>query len=85
MRYILTIGLLLLTGCCIPKAPIVVDHKVMVTVPCKTILPARPVMPLTDTGKVEDDIFVKSKKALAEIDIRKGYEAQLEAAARSCQ
>lgn len=63
----------------------VVDHNVLVTVPCKVTMPGKPVMPLTDTGDVNDDIFVKTKKALAEIDLRKGYEAQLEAVAKSCE
>jgi hypothetical protein len=63
----------------------VVDHNVQVNVPCKVTMPSKPVMPLTDTGNIKDDIFVKSKKALAEIDLRKGYEAELEAAAGSCK
>lgn len=76
--------LILLSGCgTVPQK--IVDHEVMVSVPCKVTMPAKPVFPLTDTGDVKDDIFVKTKKALAEIDLRAGYEAQLEAVAKSCE
>lgn len=84
MKLITIFAALLLVGCGTTK-PQIVDHNVLVTVPCKVTLPAKPVMPLTDTGDVKDDVFVKTKKALAEIEIRKGYEAQLEAVAQSCE
>lgn len=87
MTKLIYISLLLaLAGCnnLVPNEKIV-DHKVLVTVPCKIMPPLKPVMPLTDMGNKKDDIFVKSKKALAEINLRKGYEAQLEAANESCK
>ena len=68
-----------------PPIQVVVEHKVLVTIPCKVALPTKPSMPLTDSGDMRDDIFIKTKKALAEIDLRKGYEAQLESSARSCE
>ena len=71
-------------GCSSTSIPTIVNHDVMVTVPCNTTLPLKPLMPLTDTGNVSDDIFTKTKKALAEIDIRRGYEAELESIATSC-
>lgn len=64
---------------------ILIPHNVMVEVPCKAPTIEKPVMPLTDTGLVSDNIYIKSQKALAEIDLRKGYEVKLEAAVESCQ
>ena len=74
----------LLCGCLATTGPAVVDHNVIVQVPCNVTMPDKPVFPLTDSGKVEDNIFDKSKKALAEIEDRKAYETKLEAAAQSC-
>ena len=85
MKTIYAVLPVLLLCACGTVPPKVVDHEVLVTVPCKVTMPSKPVMPLTDTGDVKDDIFVKTKKALAEIDLRKGYEAQLEAVAQSCK
>jgi hypothetical protein len=83
-KLILALPLVVLCGCA-QLPPKIVDHNVMVPVPCKVTPPVKPVMPLSDTGSTSDDIFVKVKKALAEIDVRKGYEAELEAAVGSCK
>lgn len=64
---------------------VIVDHKIEVNIPCKIHMPEKPIMPLTDTAKAEDDIFLKTKKALAETELRKGYEDKLEAAAGACK
>jgi hypothetical protein len=86
MKLILSILLVaFLTGCAGLFKQNIVDHDILVTIPCKTVTVTKPVMPLTDNGKETDDIFTKVKKALAEIDIRKGYEAQLEAQVNSCK
>jgi hypothetical protein len=74
----------LLSGCHWFTRTVYVDREVMVTVPCTVQVPQKPVMPLTESGKVTDNIYVKSQKALAENDLRKGYESELEAAAQSC-
>jgi hypothetical protein len=84
-KILFALPVILLCGCASTTPPKIINHDVFITTPCKITLPAKPVMPLTDTGSVNDDIFVKTKKALAEIDIRKGYEAELEAAAGSCK
>lgn len=84
MKLYVMLPILFLYGCTSPL-PKIVNHDVMVTIPCKITMPVKPVMPLTDTGDIKDNIFIKTKKALAELDIRRGYEAQLEAAAGSCQ
>jgi len=82
--YATILSLALLSGCSwIPTH--VVDHDVMVPVPCKVTMPQKPLMPFTDTATVKDNIYVKTQKALAEINVRKGYEAELEAAAGSCK
>ena len=87
MKLIILVSTVFLSGCnwLCPRDQNIVDHNVVVTVPCKINAPQKPVMPLTESGKVEDDIFMKSKKALAEIELRKGYESQLESAIGSCQ
>jgi len=84
MKIFLLVLILALTGCNITQPPNIVEHKVLVTIPCKVTLPSKPVMPLTETGSSDEDLFVKSKKALAEIELRKGYETELEAAANAC-
>lgn len=78
--------ILVLTGCSsfLPNEKIV-DHNVLVTIPCKVTPPVKPVMPFTDGGNKKDNIFVKSKKTLAEIKLRQAYEVQLEAAVESCK
>ena len=83
-KLLIAMAILTLTGCATTDTN-VVDHNVLVSTPCKVTMPAKPLMPLTDTGTTTDDIFVKTKKALAEIDVRKGYESELEAAAGSCK
>ena len=83
---IFILSILFLSGCCTTACkPTVVDRNVMITIPCKISVPEKPAMPLTDSGKQEEDIFNKTKKALAELDIRRGYESELEAAIESCQ
>lgn len=80
---ILLVILLLLQGC--GGGAIVVDEiKVPVAVSCKVNVPTRPVMPLEQAKKDESDIFVIVQKALAEIEIRQGYEIKLEAAIMEC-
>jgi hypothetical protein len=77
------IALSLLVGCAAPKERIV-TNEVIVQVPCKITPPEKPVLPLTDNGSVEDNIFDKTKKALSEIELHKGYELLLEAAISGC-
>lgn len=86
MRTLLVLFLVFISGCSpLPTREVVVDHNVQVNIPCKITPPQKPVMPLTDSGKIEEDIFVKTQKALAELELRKGYEKQLETAVESCQ
>jgi hypothetical protein len=59
--------------------------QVAVPVPCKIIMPSKPVMPLQELSEDESDVFVITQNALAEIELRKGYEVKLEAEAKACQ
>jgi len=79
--------LALSTGCSTTQSSpgSVVKQEVLVSVPCKVNTSEKPAMPLTGTGKVEEDLFSKVKKALAEIDLRISYETKLEAAIKGCQ
>lgn len=77
--------ILSLSGCGLcPTKTITVKVEVPVPVPCKVASPTKPVYPLQESKK-EEDIFNKTKKAIAEIELRKGYETELEAAVKSCQ
>ena len=82
---VLVLAMLFSLSGCFATSGGVVDHNVLVSVPCKVTMPQKPVMPLTEEGSINDDIFVKTKKALAEIEYRKGYENLLESAIGSCQ
>lgn len=90
MRCILALCILpLLAGCpSLPPKEIVVTkivpREVPYPVPCKIIPPQKPVFPV-DGLKKEDDLFRKSSTALAELELRIGYEKELEAAIKGCQ
>lgn len=73
----------LVSGCSTIKDAIIV--KVPIPVKCESPAIVKPVMPFTDGGKSEDSIFDMVKKLLAEIEIRKGYEDQLNASVQTCQ
>lgn len=84
---LLTALLAALTGCAATPAPdpVIEVRTVNVAVPvsCTAPMPARPDMP-TDTlrpGAPLDDVIAA---ALAEIDLREGYEGELRAALRGC-
>lgn len=74
----------LLIGCGTLKDLVVTEIKVPVIIPCKIVAPDKPVMPLQEAKKDETDIFVITQKALAEIELRIGYETKLEAAIIEC-
>lgn len=86
MKAIPIFFVLVLAGCqCVNPDPQIVQHDVPIPVPCKIAPIQKPVLPFTDNGSTTDSIFVKVKKAVAELDIRQGYEDQLEAAVKACQ
>lgn len=85
MKYVIIFSIFL-TGCvCNPVLESkTVEVKVPVPVPCK-IQPVDKPQSLLGTLKKEDDIHTKTKVILAEIEAKKAYEAQLEAAIKECQ
>ena len=85
IKIIAIICLLVLSGCA--KQPIIttpVEVKIPVSVPCKTPIIPAPAWPTSEL-RAGDSIFRQVQLILAELQIRKGYEAQLEAAIKSCQ
>lgn len=86
MKTILLVSLLVLSlsGCGLFQPRVEIrEVKVPVPVPCKIIEPEKPVMPFQESDP-DENIFVKMKKALAEIELRQGYEVKLEAAIKEC-
>lgn len=91
MKNVLILALLLITGCATnPGATVPVN--VAIPVKCATEVPQRPVMPTevlrlpppkTDSEKLQQ-LFARTRAALAEIDFREGYEVELLAALKSC-
>ena len=78
------IAALLITACGTTEKLVVKEVSVPVPIPCNIIAPKKPPMPLDGVNPEETDIFVWSKSALGEIELRKGYEHELEAAITSC-
>jgi hypothetical protein len=76
------LALTALTGCTPQVA--VKEIYVAVATPCISTFPDKPVMPLQAASK-DEDLHSKTKKALAEIELRKGYEEKLEALLIPCK
>lgn len=72
-----------LSGC--PTDPVrpPTEVKVAVPTPRKVKVPNKPIMPL-DSASRKDPLEVNLKKALAEIELRRGYEKELETAVSAC-
>lgn len=85
MKLIALAFCLFLSACCKPtiiREP--VEVKVPVPVPCATDLPTKPVWQL-DYPEVKDaGLFVKGNSALLELEQRRQYERELEAALVAC-
>jgi hypothetical protein len=58
--------------------------EVEVLVPCKVKIPQRPAWPLDDPALAGKDIYMQGRAAIAEIELRRAYEARLEAALQVC-
>lgn len=86
MKILLLASVIFLTGCaCDPVVQAVLKTvEVPVPVPCKIKQVNKPDMPLDKVGR-EDELDVKTAAALAEIQRRKAYELELEAAIKECQ
>lgn len=77
--------LLLLTGCSPPsviREPF--EVKIPVPVPCAVSLPSRPVWELDKKEVINGSLFVQGNGALIEIEQRRAYADQLEAALTAC-
>ena len=79
-------GLILLAslGAC-AQQPIYqpVDVQMPVAVPCTVPAPTQPVWPLRSVPS-QASLYDKTKTALAELELRKAYETELESAIKSC-
>lgn len=75
-----------LTACASGPQPIkTVDHvvEVPVSTPCKIRQVDKPYL-LFDYIKKENDIYTKAESAMADLERRKAYEKELEAAIKEC-
>ena len=81
------VGLVVLLSACATTDPVIntVIQKVEVpiAVPCKVELPVKPTLNF-DKLTTEQDIFDKTKAALADRKLQLGYETELLAALTSC-
>lgn len=86
MKIILILASALVLSACATNEPKVVykEVKVPVVIPCIQNQPEKPSFPLQE-ATARDSIFILTKKALAEIELRKGYESELEAALVACK
>lgn len=84
MKYILI--LLLLSGCASQSVkPIQVQRiEIPIAMPCITPTPQQPAFNIPQL-KQSDDIFVKTKSILADIELHVAYETELLAALLSCK
>lgn len=80
---IVLLGIVMFLTACTPQL-VVQEVKVPVPIPCKIVSPDKPIYPLQEAKKDEKDIFVITQKALAEIELRQGYETKLEVAITEC-
>lgn len=87
MRGLMILLITLLAGCS-TTAPRIITKTVTVEVPvvakCEAPMPDVPSFEL-DRVSVKDDLYVKGRAALIEIEQRKAYEERLRAAAQACR
>lgn len=75
----------MVSGCSILTPKVHIERvDVPVLIPCNILAPKRPVMPFTDATDSSEDVYVLTQRTLAEIERRKGYETELEAAISAC-
>lgn len=79
----ITFILLLLAGCANMKEQVVTTVNVPMPIPCIIVAPKKPFMPFTDQD-IGKDLYGNVKNMLAEIELRKGYETELEAGITAC-
>ncbi len=80
IRYLVVAAVLALAGCSTaPRVPVFTP----VPVECREAVPDRPAMPTESLG-IDVEPFVLFRSALAEIDVREGYEVRMRAALEAC-
>lgn len=87
MKYLTLIALLISGGCSLCPPTIIkepVEVKVPVPVPCKVEIPSKPVWQLDLQEVRSAGLFVRGNSALIELEQRRRYEAELEAALTAC-
>lgn len=67
-----------------PAPPRPSAGEVAAPAPCEGKLPPRPRWPLDDPALSSKDVAAKAQAALKEIELRRAYEAKLEAALKAC-
>jgi hypothetical protein len=79
-------AVLCLVGCVTTpaQAPVVTEVRIPVRVPCDEPMPARPAYAV-DALAIDADIGAQMRSLRAERRQRKGYEIELEAAAKACR
>lgn len=85
MSQLLDVGTFLLLGATLSACGVAPQNKVKVPVPVewRVMLPTRPAMP-TEGLRVGVDLDLFSASAMAEIELREGYERELEAVLVEC-
>ena len=87
MKRLQLIALCLILAACCPEATIIkepVEVKVPVPVPCPVVIPPKPVWQLDYPEVRSAGLFVKGNSALLELEQRRQYERELEAALIAC-
>lgn len=87
MKTLQLIALCLCLAACCPPQMVVrepVEVKVPVPVPCKIDLPQKPIWQLDYPEVRSAGLFVKGNSALVELEQRRQYERELEAALLAC-
>lgn len=86
MKILFLASVMFLTACASDPIikTVIKTVEVPVPVPCKIKPVDKPDMPVDRVGR-EDELDVKTAAALAEIERRKAYEKELEAAIKDCQ
>jgi len=86
-KLLILIATLSLVGCATDTPPgintVIQKVEVPIAVPCKVELPVKPTLNF-DKLTTEQDIFDKTKAALADRKLQLGYETELLAALTSC-
>lgn len=86
-KLLILVSFLAIAGCATDTPPgintVIQRVEVPIAVPCKAEIPVKPTFNF-DKLTVEQDIFDKSKAALADRKLHLGYETELLAALNSC-